>query len=130
MNSCLAAAVLLAFGFSASGCCTIVRGRTQIVEITSSPPGATATVQPAGATLTTPGSIVLPRKSSYVVHLEKPGYSPAEVTLRSSASSALLRNIVWVHPIGWLVGILVDVGNGSGYDLEPAAVTATLSPTS
>lgn len=113
-----------------SGCATMVHGRTQIVPVTSMPPGATVTLQPGGESLTTPGSLVLARKSSYVARISKPGYVPLDITLRSTASSALWRNLVWIHPVGWAVGIGIDLGNGSGYELEPESISVTLPPDS
>jgi hypothetical protein len=112
----------------AAGCCTMVRGRTVVVPVTSSPPGARATVDPTGQTLETPGAVVLERKQSYVVRLEKPGYQPASVALVSHTSWGLLRNLVWIHPAGWAIGMGVDLGNGAGDELVPDHVDAALAP--
>jgi hypothetical protein len=128
MNGFATTLAAILFALAGSGCCTMIRGRTQIVDVTSTPAGARATVQPGGDTLVTPGTIVLARKSSYVVRLEKVGYASASVTLTSHASSSLWRNVVWIHPIGWTIGVGVDLGNGSGYDLVPGTVTVALTP--
>lgn len=123
-------AVIVALGLlgATAGCATMVKGRTQVVDVRSSPAGATVRVQPTSEVLTTPCRMVLSRKSSYVVRIEKNGYETQSVTLLSKASSSLWRNAVWVHPIGWIIGVSIDLGTGSGYDLQPDEVNVTLSP--
>ncbi len=121
----VASALLLAM---IPGCATIVRGRTQFVHIDSTPSGAQVWVQPDNLTATTPGDIALSRKLSYVATIQKDGYAPASVRLKSGISWWLLGNVVWVHPIGWLIGVCVDVGNGSGYTLTPQTVQVSLTP--
>ena len=110
------------------GCATIVNGRTEVIGIDSLPRGATARIQPGDQMLVTPGQVVLNRKSSYAVRVEKEGYEPASVALVSSASSSMWRNLVWIHPVGWLIGLIVDISTGAGYDLQPDKVEVTLIP--
>jgi hypothetical protein len=59
-----------------SGCGLIVQGRSQAVHIQTTPEGATASL--TGATLVTPGTLTIDRKSEWrVLRAEKPGYHPA-----------------------------------------------------
>ncbi len=123
---------------SLCGCATIVNGRTQIVSVRSSPSGATVRVQSIGDEaaapavsvdqLVTPCKVVLRRKSSYVLGLDHDGYQPASAALESKASSSMWRNLVWIHPIGWLTGLIVDITTGAGYELRPDDVDVTLTP--
>jgi hypothetical protein len=124
------AALFVTFVACLHGCATMVHGRTQIVEVDSAPKGATATIQPGGDVIVTPSQVSLSRKSSYVVHFKKAGYEPASVTLVSKASTSLWRNAVWIHPVGWIIGAIVDVSTGGGYDLQPEKVEVRLVPSS
>jgi hypothetical protein len=106
----------------------MVHGRTQIVDVTSAPPGARVHLSPTGEVLATPCKVVLRRKESYVLRVEKDGYQVESVALESKASSSLWRNVVWIHPVGWIIGVSVDLGTGSGYEFDPEAVDVTLTP--
>jgi len=59
----------------------------------------------SGQAIITPGSVVLPRKSSHVVHLFKAGYQDIHVFLNSELNPWFWGNIA----IGGLVGIFVDL---------------------
>jgi len=84
ISSCLATSLVLF-----SGCALIEHGKTQVVHIESSPPGARAIIQPGNQEITTPGDVVLPRKSSYAVRIERDGYEHASVALVSTSSGTL-----------------------------------------
>jgi PEGA domain len=111
----------------ASGCATMKYGPTQIVSIDSVPPGAKVTLQPTGQEFVTPDQVVLKKDTSYIVTIEKEGFQRKSITIVSSASDSLWRNAVWIHPLGWIIGVVVDLTNGSGYDLDPTAIAATLT---
>jgi hypothetical protein len=93
----------------------MVKGKTQVVEVRSVPPGATVEVQPGKDSFITPSKVALHRKSSYVVRIGKGGYVTETVALESKASRSLWRNAVWIHPIGWIIGVSVDLTTGAGY---------------
>ena len=57
---------------------------------------------------------------------EMPGYWDRTVIIERRASSSLWRNIIWIHPIGWIIGVVFDLHSGSGYDLEPESVSVEL----
>lgn len=110
-----------------SGCATMKYGKTQIVPVDSMPAGAQVTIDQTGQKLTTPGQIVLLRDLSYTVSIEKEGYEKKTIPIVSSASDSLWRNVVWVHPLGWIVGIVVDLRTGAGYELDPNTISVTLT---
>ena len=111
-----------------SGCLTMRRGSTQTVQVDSSPQGATVVVQPGGTTFETPSRILLPRRYSQSLRFEMEGFQPETVVVERKASSGLWRNVIWIHPIGWIIGLVVDLSTGSGYDLRPDAVSVNLKP--
>jgi hypothetical protein len=123
LSGCLAASLVVL-----SGCALIQHGRTQVVRIESSPPGARAIVQPGGQEVTTPGDVVLQRKSSYAVRVESEGYAPASVALVSTSSGDLWRNVVWVFPPACVAGVVTDVATGATYELKPDRVFVPLQP--
>jgi hypothetical protein len=103
-------------------------GKTQVVHIESSPPGARATIKPGDQEIATPGDVVLPRKSSYAVRIEREGHQPASVALVSTSSGSLWRNVVWIFPPACVAGPVTDVATGATYDLKPDRVYVTLTP--
>ncbi len=112
-----------------SGCCMMRNGPTQVVEITSTPTGATAHIQPGNTEIVTPSEVSLKRKTSYyVVTLNKAGYEPTRVRL-ARTTSGLWRNLVWIHPVGWVIGIVVDTSTGSAaYELQPQKIDVKMAP--
>ena len=111
-----------------TGCCMMRNNPTQLIEISSTPPGATATIQPSGEVVVTPSDVLLKRKTAYyAVTLKKDGYEPARAKLVRK-SSGLWRNLIWIHPIGWVIGIVVDTSTGCGYELQPDKIDVKLTP--
>ena len=111
------------------GCLTIRQGRTQIVPVTSSPTGATVRVEPGGSTFQTPDQMILARSSDHALRFEMPGYQTQTIVLERKTSWGLLGNVVWIHPIGMLIGLVVDLSTGSGYYLDPETVSVELRTT-
>ncbi len=111
-----------------SSCVTMRQGSKQIVPIVSEPDGATVQIEPGGASIVTPDDVALERRYTYSLRFEKQGFQPRTVLIEAKPSRELWRNIVWLHPLGWLAGVLVDLNTGSGYELEPNAVSLTLVP--
>lgn len=111
-----------------TGCCMMRNSTTQLVEITSSPSGATATIQPGGEEVVTPADILLKRKTSqYSITIKKEGYEPTRVKLVRN-SAGLWRNFIWIHPVGWVIGVVVDTSTGAGYELKPDKIEVKLTP--
>jgi hypothetical protein len=114
-------AVLGAAFAATTACASIVHGTRQNLGVSSTPSGATVSVdnKPLG---TTPTVAKLTRKEPHVVRVELDGYRPVEVKLVRSTSGWVWGNIVF----GGLIGVAVDASNGAMYKLTPAQVSATL----
>jgi hypothetical protein len=137
----------------APGCATITRKRTQKIPVTSSPIGATVSVngQQQGAT---PLEIRLVRKKKgQVIRIEAPGYNPFEIrTQRKISSQTIFGNIVLgaglaafssgMENMGFgerkrvsildIAGtaalfIIIDASSKKGYEFEPTDLTVTLT---
>ena len=109
----------------ASGCGTLVNGSTQMVDVTSVPSGATATVLPAGHSVITPSQVELKRKSSHTILIEKEGYEPISETVSRRLSGWLWLNLVLLGPLG-LGNMILDLFTGGAYALKPKTVAGTL----
>lgn len=120
--------ILLVLAIPLAGCATILRSPTQSVSIASEPPGARATAEPGGGSITTPGTLPLRRKRPGTVRVEKVGYEPATIQLRSERDGEFWRNLIFLHPVAIIVACFVDIGNGSAYVLAPDPATVTLVP--
>jgi hypothetical protein len=68
------------------------------------------------------------RRYDQTLLFEKSGYWDRTVIVKRKSSSGLWRNLVWIHPVGWIIGVIVDLSTGSGYDLEPESVSIELVP--
>jgi hypothetical protein len=105
-----------------SACASIMHGTSQDVGISSSPTGATITIdsQPPAQT---PYIAHLSRKNNHIVRVVMDGYAPAAMTLTRSTSGWVWGNIVF----GGLIGLAVDAMTGGLYNLSPAQLSATLA---
>lgn len=101
--SALVALTLMSCLLFQTGCATIFQGRTQTVEVTSDPPGAKVFVNGKQMS-TTPVDLMLNRKSTVTLRLEKEGYDPYEIRIKRTLSAFLLSDLA--------VGALFGVGNG------------------
>lgn len=113
-------AIALVFGLLA-GCASIMHGKMQSVSISSTPEGATVTVDNRNIG-TTPVSAELTRKDEHVVRISLEGYTTATLTLQRKTSGYVWGNIFF----GGLIGLAVDAINGSMYKLEPEQIAQTL----
>ncbi len=113
-------ALALVFGLLA-GCASIMHGKMQSVSISSTPEGATVTVDNRNIG-TTPVSAELTRKDEHIVRISLEGYTTATLTLQRKTSGYVWGNIFF----GGLIGLAVDAINGSMYKLEPEQLAATL----
>jgi hypothetical protein len=118
MKAILTTAVLVLALGAPMGCATMQVGRTQIVEVTSTPSEATVRVDSEPVLHKTPASVVLKRKNSHVLVIEKDGYKPKVIVLESKASKDMFRNIIFIHPVFWAGGAIIDMASGSGYELN------------
>ena len=98
------------------GCGTLVGGTKQKVAIDSEPSQATFHINPSGISGTTPATVVLKRKASYTVVVEKDGYK--------TKGTILEKDVAWL-PIGldaffFWPGCFIDLGTGGAYQLKPS----------
>ena len=121
-----------------SACATIVNGSSQTVTVSTTPPGATCTVDRMGvrigAIAQTPGSVRLDKsKNDLSVTCSKPGFQTANVTKAPSFGGATFGNIL-LGVIGGPVAVVVDAASGANYEypgdirLDLAAEAAPAMP--
>ena len=118
---------------AASGCATVVSGRTADVAVHSVPPEASVTVRDAEgavvANTVTPGTVTLRRGRSwmrparYEATFEKPGYEPTVAPIETTFNPWSLANIV----AGGGIGIGVDAVTGAMWKPKASAVETTLA---
>jgi uncharacterized protein YceK len=107
-----------------AGCATIIHGTRQDVGISSTPTGASVTIDNLQSG-TTPVFSKLRRKENHVVRVSLPGYQPMDLTLTSSVSGWVWGNVA----IGGLIGLAVDAISGGMYKLSPEELSAALGAT-
>jgi hypothetical protein len=147
---------LLLIGCLLSSCATISHGSHEIINVESSPSGATATIRCAGnisVSGTTPARLTIPRKADACnVNIEKSGMKTQNVPIERGFTAAYWMNFAPTLglPIylfgeglggsdstanGWLVvglagaaGFVVDRVTGAMYDHDPHVINVTLQP--
>ncbi len=104
------------------GCATIMHGTRQDIGLSSSPTGASITVDgnPFGKT---PAIVRLSRGRGHIISIYADGYLPFEITLTKHVSGWVWGNLVF----GGLIGLVVDAASGGLYYLSPEQVYAKLS---
>jgi hypothetical protein len=114
------------------GCAAAVNGfsgghTTQRVPFVTEPPGAT--VSSGEDRCVTPCELHLARGSEAVVAIRRDGFDATTVRLRGRPQLATLGNFLLIWPIPLApVGILVDLGFGTTFELVPARVELALDP--
>ena len=119
-----------------TGCATIIKGTRQSVSVFAVPDGCKVTVfDDSGSVITSqqaPCTVSLKRGSGYFgageyrVQVEKPGYSPAVITVSGSLGGwYILGNLFSWQLWGWLI---VDPLTGGMWNLSPKTVNANLAP--
>jgi hypothetical protein len=122
-NGIIARSLLALVGMLAlmPGCATIMHGTTQSIGISSTPTGASVSVDNISHGQT-PVVTPLSRKDNHIVKVEFAGYQPFEATVTRSVSGWVVGNLVF----GGLIGLGVDAISGGLYTLGPEQITATL----
>lgn len=118
---CVQGLSFLVSGVMLAGCATIINQTTQSIGISSSPTGATVTVDgaPYGKT---PVVARLSRKDNHFVKMELDGFEPYETTLTRRVSGWVWGNVAF----GGLIGLAIDAISGGLYKLTPDQITAEL----
>ncbi|MCI0597341.1 MAG: hypothetical protein L0Z48_12495 [candidate division Zixibacteria bacterium] len=109
-------------GFLAAGCGAMFGGSRQTVYVDSSPP-ANVTVTQTGMTQTTPTTLSLARKDSYVLTIQKQGYETRRVEVERKMRGGILAMDILLTG---LLGVVVDAATGSWWKLVPERVDVTL----
>jgi predicted small secreted protein len=113
---------LVASAMSLSACASIMHGTSQDVGISSSPTGASVTVDNS-MKAQTPFVAKLSRKDNHIIRVAADGYAPADLTLTRSTSGWVWGNVVF----GGIIGLAVDAMTGGLYNLSPEQLTTTLA---
>ncbi len=108
---------------SLAGCGTIFGGTREIITAQSSPGAAAVATVPITVTYTTPASMSLERKHSYVLTFSAEGYGSAEFQIRHEMRVGILVADVLLTG---LIGVVVDAITGGWYKLEPKTAIVTL----
>jgi hypothetical protein len=123
MKSILTYALLLVCLSLNLNCATIVSGTTQEFTANSSPAGARILVNGEDKGMT-PTTLTLPKSRTHQVVFRLDGHGDVMVNIdrKFDAGSALLGNL-----FSWgLIGLVVDLSNGSAYQLTPQQLNVTL----
>lgn len=115
-------ALVAAMTTALTGCGVIFGGTTETIRIDSAPQGARIVAQPPVGTSTTPTSIELPRKDSYIVTATLDGYEPAELVIRRNMRGGILV----LDILTGLIGVVVDAATGGWWNLSPDEATLVL----
>ena len=95
-------------------CATVVEGTSDTVTLSTTPAGATCTVdrdgERVGAVSATPASLRLSKsRHDLNVTCTKEGYQPATATASSRFTGATLGNVL----VGGVIGVVVDAASGA-----------------
>ncbi|HTH17131.1 MAG TPA: hypothetical protein VL974_10790 [Magnetospirillum sp.] len=91
----------------ASGCSSVIEGRSQTIAFNTNPVGATCILTRNGLTIgnvQTPGGIVIEKtKHNIQVVCSKEGYEDSTAMLKSGVAGATFGNIILGGVVGWAV---------------------------
>lgn len=109
--------------FLLTSCATTFKGEHAEIRVNSAPAGASIFIHGIDKG-TTPQTLTLDRDANYVLTLKKSGYKDVKVAVEKDFDFAttVLGNLVSFA----LIGIVVDLGTGAAYSLEPADIQANM----
>jgi hypothetical protein len=112
-----------------SACATMIEGTSDNITVTTTPAGATCTVdregQRVGAVAATPGSIRVDKsRHDLSVTCGKEGYVSSTSTVEASFTGTTFANIL----LGGVVGVVVDAASGAN-SKYPADIRVDLAET-
>ncbi len=122
----LRAALVLAIACQIGACAAIFQGTHENIPVQSAPSGASVATNPATGTFTTPTTLDLQRKETYVLTFTAAGYSPASFTISSHLQAGYVVADVLLTG---LIGVVVDAATGAWYSLHPESATVSLTRT-
>jgi hypothetical protein len=107
-----------------TGCGAILHGPRQNIDVQTSPAAVKLETAPATGTFTTPTTLNLERKNTYVLTFTSPGYNPTSITIHNGIGvGTVIADVL----LTGLLGVAIDGLTGSWYGLEPGVVNATLT---
>jgi hypothetical protein len=119
---------------SASGCASIINGRTATVKIDSRPSEAQVVIRDKRGdpvlTTQTPATVELKRKdkfiwpAKYTATIEKPGYQAKTVPIDQTVNPWIIGNVVF----GGVIGLAVDNATGAAWKPKVASIREDLAP--
>src|SRR5690348_14491014 len=123
-------ALSMVAAFLVTGCGAIMHGSRQNIGVQTSPPGVKIETAPPSGSFTTPTTLNLERKNSYVLTFTSPGYNSATVNLQNGVGVGTVIGDVALVFVGFVPGVVavaVDATTGSWYGLNPENVNVTLT---
>ena len=110
MKPMAALSVLLLLGVQ--GCGTLVHGTSQELKISTTPPGATATI--GTQSCKTPCTLKV-KRNSQILRIEKGNYKKTfDLEKDFQFGTTICGNICWVE-----LGAIVDLAEGSAWEIRP-----------
>lgn len=120
-------ALFLPIALLISGCATVTRGKSDVLEIITLPPGATVQTSNGYGCASTPCAIKMPRRSEFAVSLTREKCEPTEVNVThktsGSGGAALAGNIL----AGGIIGLGIDAATGASQELVPNPINVTMA---
>ena len=111
------------------GCATIISGKNQEIQISSTPAQAQVKVERvSGGGLvsawqgTTPATASLARKYEYLLTVSLEGYHPVEMSLESGSNGWVWGNLLF----GGIIGLIIDFSNGAAKKINPGEIQIDL----
>jgi len=115
-------------GLSLSACATVVRGSNDDWVATSEPSGARVETTNGHMCASTPCTIKMPRRSTFVATFTQDGYQSVQVhidnRIAGEGAAGLAGNVL----IGGIIGIGVDAVSGAALDLYPNPAHVIMRP--
>ena len=107
-----------------TGCGAIINGTRQDIHVQSDPAGATVATAEGPSSISTPTTLRLERKRSYVLTFRAAGYEPATFNVDNHLSGGVLAADILLTG---LIGVVVDGSTGAWYNLKPESASVTLT---
>jgi len=121
---------VVALAAALAGCASVTRGTTESISISSTPPGAEATVTGLDnpTSCVTPCAVIAKRNADISITVTKEGFQPETVPLTKEVPATGVAGFAGNVVAGGLVGMGVDAVTGAAQDHKPNPVIVTLKP--
>ena len=109
-----------------SGCATITQGTKEVLEVQSTPAGASVTLSTGQSCASTPCVIEVSKQTGFTATFEKAGCETKTMSVLSrmskSGGAAVAGNVI----VGGIIGLGVDAATGAAKELVPNPLIAEL----